>query len=36
MNIFIYGDLKPSRILFHQGKVKLADFGVAKLFAEIQ
>jgi len=35
-NIFMHRDLRPSKLLFHQGKVKLADFGVAKLIAEVQ
>jgi serine/threonine protein kinase len=31
----MHRDIKPANILFHQGKVKIADFGFAKLVDEV-
>src|SRR5512145_1867623 len=30
----VHRDLKPDNILFHQGKWKIADFGIAKFVAD--
>jgi len=34
--IVMHRDIKPANILFHQGKVKVADFGFAKFIEEAQ